>query len=380
MLDKKQKIILAVSAAVAAFFASGNLVATRLASRAPFQPLSIFGEVVSYVAGDYVEEVDEVKAMNGAIAGFIEGLDPECSYLDKNEVAAFDHDSTLLDSSPVTIAKRYGYGYVLDVEKGSAAAAAGLKPDDYIRAIDHTSTRDMGLYHIATRLVTRPSVELTVVRDSWRAEPVTLTIKNGPGPSIPPATVKRTADATIVEFHRIRAGAAAVLRKALHDGPAADHRRLVIDLRRCGGKDYDEAVTLVSTLVKGGEIAVRSGQSFKEEVFNAKESALVGSPPRTAVLIDGATSGAAEVVAASLKARGAARLFGARTYGAARQQRLFIMSDGTGLLLSIYEWMAPDKTVITGKGVQPDVEQKAKLAEEGGDPVMESAVNYLLVN
>lgn len=382
VLDRRQKVLLAVSVAIVGFFATGNFVATRLESKAPFQPLAIFGQVVSYVSGDYVEEVDEKEAMEGAIAGFLEGLDPMCDYLESDEVAAYNQTAAAIEKLPFALSKRYGYGVVLQVEAGSAIETAGLKRGDYVRALDRISTRDMGLYHIYAAMLSKPTCELAIVRESWRADPITLTLKKTDLVAGAPASVATGKDGTtVVEFRWIRKGAAAVMQRALRASKSAPESPLVLDLRGCGGNDFKEAIEIVSTVVKGGEVARRKGRAYKEEVFSSAESSFIVAP-RLAVLVSSSTTGAAEIVAASLKFRGAARIFGGRTYGLAREQQLFRMSGGGGLILSIYDWASPDGKVVTGKGVDPDVVQEAEGTGSGGsaDPVMDAAIDYLLVD
>lgn len=375
MLDRKQQVIVTISFAVVLFFVAGNFITTRLDPATPFRPLTIFGEVVSYVSGDYVEDVDESKAIRGALGGFLEGLDSGCSYLDASLVASYPKISPLVAASPVLITKRYGYGYVMQVEPGSAAEAGGLKPGDYIRGIDRASTRDMSLYEIQAAVAGRPAVDLAVVRDNWRSEPVSIKLVNAAGAKSSPAATEIRGDVAIFKLYNLRSGAADALRKTLREMKLAGRTRLIVDLRHCGGMSYEEAVEMASSVIKEKELAHRAEQSQKKASYSAKAEAYVDSP-RMAVLIDDHTHGAAELLASALK-QSNARAFGGRTYGYTREQKLFKLSDGSGVLLSVYEWTGPDGAPITEKGIEPDVQLRADGGKPEADPVIEAAVSYL---
>ncbi|MEW6363710.1 MAG: S41 family peptidase [Acidobacteriota bacterium] len=381
MLDRKRKIVFAVSVAAVLFFAAGNFVATKMDSKTPFRPLSIFGEVISYVSTDYVEDVDERKAMRGAFAGFMEGLDPMCDFIEKEEIPRYDSVLAQARTHPVAVTRRYGYAYVMQVLPGSTADQDGLKRGDYIRAIDHKSTREMSLFQIRDALVSQHTSELMVVRDNWRADPILITLHPAaarPGPS---AKVARRDGTTIVTVTRLRSGASGVLRTALLEMKAAgalNSGRLVLDLRGCVGDDYDEAVRLIARLVGDGDLASRRGRAAKPDSYKADPAAYIGTP-RCVLLVDGFTCGAAEIVAASLKSRGLAKIFGDKTYGYTREQRLYLLSDGSGAVLSTYEWTPPDGSTITGKGVDPDVPREPKPDAELPDPLLDDAIRYLLV-
>ncbi len=383
MLDRKQKFILAVSFAAILFFVAGNFVATKMASQSPFRPLAIFGEVVSHVSHDYVEEVDEKKVMNGAIAGFLEGLDPMCSYIEKSGVAQYETVKKSAESSPISITKRYGYGFILHIEPGSPAEEAGLKRGDFIRAINKHSTRDMGLFQLQAALSGPPPIECTIVRDNARGDgPTTITLKKTVMPPRPPLINTVKDGVTILTLNQMREGAAAGLRSAL----LADRRsgaresaplRLALDLRGCTGNDYEEALRFLSVIISDGDIATRHDRSDKPQVYRTDSAGYVATP-HCAVLVDGYTCSAPELIAASLKQRGIARLFGSRSYGTVREQRLYLFPDGSGVLLSSYEWTAADGKIITGKGVEPDVAEKETDETAPADPMLAAALSYLL--
>jgi len=382
MVDSSRKVVLVVSLVAVLFFLAGNFVATRLDMKSPFRPLSIFGEVVSHVTKDYVEDVDADRAMKGAIAGFLEGLDPMCSYLDKDEVAQYERIRRLAEESDIAITKRFGYVLVMSVEPGSSAESAGLKQGDYIRAVNHESTRDMGLFQAQAALAGKPPIVLTIVRDSWRAGPASVNLTVTAPPRRPPANLSTRDGLTILTLHRVRGGAADSLRSAVArsqapDVPAAARNRLVVDLRGCTGTDYEEALRVLSTIAVEGEIATRRDRSGRPNVYRSDVSQHAGSPT-CVVLIDEYTMGAAELIAASLKHKGLARLFGKKSYGAVREQTLRLFPDGSGVLLSTYEWTAADHAVITDRGVEPDVLQQESVKDAGKDPALEAAVAYLL--
>jgi carboxyl-terminal processing protease len=82
--------VLLVSTPVMAFALVGGYLGQVMAKDGTFQHLRVFEDVVSLVVNNYVEEVDVHHAMQGALKGLAEGLDPDSAYLTPELVKAHD--------------------------------------------------------------------------------------------------------------------------------------------------------------------------------------------------------------------------------------------------------------------------------------------------
>jgi carboxyl-terminal processing protease len=96
-----------------------------------------------------------------------------------------------------------------------------------------------------------------------------------------------------------------------------------------------------------------------------------------AVLVDGGTASAAEIVAGALRDYGRAVLIGETTFGKGSVQRIHEFPDGSSLRVTIGEWLTPQKTFLTGHGLTPDV-IVATGSPMTTDIQLEAAEQYLL--
>src|SRR5690349_23487549 len=174
MTFKTRLSVLLLSTPVLAFVVIGGLLGNSASARQDdkLRPLSIFNDVVGLVLSNYVEEVKIEKAMEGALRGLAEGLDPDSAYLSAEQVKELEAGQALAEGDIGVELTRQYYLRVIATRDGSPAAVAGLQTGDYIRAIDGRSSRDMSVFEGARLLRGKPgtSVSLTVIRGN-AAEP-----------------------------------------------------------------------------------------------------------------------------------------------------------------------------------------------------------------
>ena len=73
----------------------GGFMGRAMAQQESYQFLRIFEDVVTLIVNNYVEEVQADKVMRGAMHGLADGLDPDSSYLDVNQVKVFERSDSL---------------------------------------------------------------------------------------------------------------------------------------------------------------------------------------------------------------------------------------------------------------------------------------------
>ncbi|MGH9174738.1 MAG: S41 family peptidase, partial [Vicinamibacterales bacterium] len=156
--------VLLVSVPVLAFALVGGYMDKAMARQQgpPYQYLRIFGDVVELIVNNYVEEVKVDKVMQGAMHGLADGLDPDSAYLDVNQVNVFDKNDARAGAGPGLELTRQYYLRVIAARDGSPAARAGLRPGDYIRAIDGQSTRDTSVYEGVRLLAGKAGTKVTL--------------------------------------------------------------------------------------------------------------------------------------------------------------------------------------------------------------------------
>lgn len=375
-------LVLAVSMPVIAFAVIGGFMSTAIARQDSYQYLRIFEDVVSLILQNYVEEVNVDKVMHGAMHGLADGLDPDSAYLDVNQVRVLDKGD-LGGSGQVGLElTRQYYLRVIAARDGSPAAKAGLKPGDYIRAIDGQSTRDTTVYEGQRLLRGRPGtrVHLTVLRGN-AVEPHELDLARE-DLSATGVTSRLVAPGVgylrIAEFGK---GTVDQIRNEITSVSKAGAKSVIIDLRGTAFGDVEAGLAAARLFVKTGVLVYRQDRGKEKEAVSA--AAGDGSiAVSTVLLTDNGTSSGAEVFAAALAGNKRARLIGERTLGRAARQRLVRLPDGSGLMLTHLVYLTPASVAIHEKGLMPDVAVEQPDLDfgqpaAGKDATLEKAIESL---
>jgi carboxyl-terminal processing protease len=383
MSSRTRLIVMSISAPVIAFAIVGGFLGKVMAGQdAPYQHLKIFDDVVTMISSQYVEEVNIDKVMYGAMHGLADGLDPDSAYLDVAQVKLFERsDSIPTGRTGLELTRQY-YLRVIAARDGSPAARAGLRPGDYIRAIDGQSTRDTSVYAGMRLLAGQPGTKVTLaVLRGNAAEPHTLEVVRE---ALPASPVRGKIAQPGVGYLRIAEFGSATVDQIKTETASlakAGATRLVIDIRGTAFGDVELGLAAARLFVGKGTLAFRQERGkTKEPMAAAAGDGAITLP--VALLTDNGTSGPAELFAAALTGNKRASTLGERTLGRAARQRLVRLPDGSGLLLTHLLYLTPSEAVINEKGLMPDVAVEQADVDFGQqppatDPTLDRAIEHL---
>lgn len=326
--------------------------------------LRIVESVLNHIQNDYVDDPNMEKVRLGALRGLAGGLDPYSSFLTADQVKAYEANKT---SNRVGIGAEFSqisrYLYVISPIKGSPAEKAGIKAGDVIEYIDNKATQDISLYDAQQMIAgdAGTSVSLRVLRSGEKPQ----TIKVVRGSFKAPTADSRVEGGKVgvVKVYSLESGAAGDVRTQVSNLQKQGVSKIVLDLRGVASGSLTEAVAVANLFVKEGEIARIIGKDSKVVTSYAAEPAKAIFDGGLAVLIDFGTAGAAESIAAAVAERKRGEVIGERSFGAGTEQKLFTLSQGDGLLLTVAKWAAPSGTPFLGDeratmGVKPTIEVK----------------------
>src|SRR5437763_3150736 len=166
MTSRTRFWVLLISTPVIAFAIIGGYLGQAMTRDDTYQHLRVFEDVVSLVLNNYVEPVDVTKAMKGAMNGLADNLDPDSAFLPASVATAYEGNTAIGPADVGVELSRQYYLRVISVRDGSPAAKAGVRPGDFIRAIDKRSTKDISTYE-GDRMLHGPAgskVSLLVIR------------------------------------------------------------------------------------------------------------------------------------------------------------------------------------------------------------------------
>ena len=382
MKSRGRLLVLMISVPVLAFAVVGGFMGRAMAQQESYQFLRIFEDVVTLIVNNYVEEVQPDKVMRGAMHGLADGLDPDSSYLDVDQVKVFERGDSLASGRTGLELTRQYYLRVVAARDGSPAARAGLRPGDYIRAIDGQSTRDTTVYEGLRLLAGKPGTKVTLaVLRGNAAEPHTVELIRE---ELPAALTKGRVVQPGVGLLRVpEFGKATVeqIRNEFANLTKNGVTRLVIDLRATAFGDVETGLAAARLFVPSGTLAFRQERGRAKDPITATPGDGSINVP-VALLTDNGTAGAAELFASALTGNKRAALIGERTLGRAARQRLVRLPDGSGLLLTHLLYLTPTEAVINEKGLAPDVAVEQPDVEFGQpgpaeDATIEKAIEHL---
>ena len=356
------KRFILVGAGVAAGFAAAFLlfpVAHGATDASAYRQLDLFTDAFERVRADYVHPVDDSALVTSAIEGMASSLDPHSSYMDAKTFADMRiQTSGNYDGVGLDVTMEDGLVKIVSPIDDTPAAHAGLKPGDFIAAIDGTPVQGMSLDDAVTRMrgADGSKVSITVLRVGTK-KPFDV------------ALTRSHVEILSVKFHR--EGDIGYIRLTTFDEHAAsgiedavrqlkrqipDIKGYVLDLRNNPGGLLKQSIDISDDFLASGEIVSTKGRHADDNaVWNAHGGDITDGKP-IVVLINGGTASAAEIVAGALKDNHRATIEGLTSFGKGSVQTILPLSEGGGALrLTTARYYTPSGGSIQAIGIVPDV-------------------------
>lgn len=361
--------IICVSAAIFCYVGLGHALGGPQDDKA-YKSLTVYGEVLQKIQTDYVDEPNLHQVTAGALHGLLESLDPSSGYLTPREFT--EYKQKLASHAPgqtgLTLSKRYGYVIVVSVLPDSPAEKAGIHSGDILESIAGFTTREMSVGQAMNLLHGQPGTDVKVgVVRRGKTDPDDVDLVREK--AMPEKIVAQRVDPDILALRLVtlNTGRADEVRNRLLDAQKEGVHKVVLDLRDCGRGPVSEAVAIARLFVPSGTVATLRGQTVSTQTFSAEPSKVIWKGP-VSVLIDGTTSGAAEVLAAAISANHRGDLVGERTFGLASEQKVIPLEDGAAVILTVANYYNASGKPILDDGVTPtQIVEANALGDDSGN-------------
>ena len=324
----------------------------------PLEELRRFSEVFDRIKNSYVEPVDDAKVLEDAIRGMIAGLDPHSSYLEPEAFEELqEHTSGEFGGVGIEISLEDGFIRVITPIDDTPAVKAGIKAGDLITRIDDKPVKSMGLDDAINRMRGKPGTEiiLTILREG-EEKPRNITVIRD---VIKVTSIKHRMLGEQFAYIRItqfQGNTGSDLKQALRKIQAkSEIKGLVLDMRNNPGGVLQAAVEVVDAFVNKGMIVYTQGRlSSADTEFLATDDVVMADVPM-AVLINGGSASASEIVAGALQDHKRAVIMGTASFGKGSVQTILPLTDQRALKLTTARYFTPSGRSIQAQGIQPDV-------------------------
>ncbi len=256
----------------------------------------------------------------------------------------------------ISINVRDGITVVTKVNEDSPARRAGVLESDHIIRIDGVPVYGLSQGKVVNRL--RGPVNLPVklaIRRANAAEPILLSVIRS---HIIPPTVTATRWKTLlhIKITSFNQGTQPSLKRVLKRAEVdfgTTIKGLILDLRDNPGGLLDQAVEIADLFLGDGRIITTNGRHPESnQIFDAAAGEIVGGLP-VAVLVNGRSASAAEILAVALRDRGRAVVLGSSSYGKGTVQTIIRLPNGGELILTWARIHAPSGQTLDHQAIVP---------------------------
>ncbi len=320
------------------------------------EAFSRFSNVVSEIEKKYVDKISISEIMTKAIEGLLSNLDAHSAYLNEKKFKEFQAQTEgEFGGLGITVGMRDGVLTVIAPLEGTPAYKAGVKSGDNILKINNESTLSMSIDDAINLMRGKPKtpIQITIVR------------KNEPKPlvfniirdiiKLPSVYVKKIKETPYL-YVRV-SGFDKNVTKSVLEGLKANPKAkgIVLDLRGNPGGLLNQAVGLSNLFIKEGVLVSQKGKN-KEENLEYKAN---GRAPYTnlpvAVLVNGGSASASEIVAGALQDHKRAIIIGEKTFGKGSVQMLLPVNKDEAIKITTARYYLPSGRTIQAKGITPDI-------------------------
>jgi carboxyl-terminal processing protease len=306
----------------------------------------VLQEVIDRVESSFVNEVDPASLYDSAIEGLLRDLgDPHSSFL-----PAADYEDLRIRTEGdyggvgLEVVERSGYVTVVSPIPGGPGGRMGIRAGDRFFEIEGVRADTMVTDRAVELLRGRPGTEVNVrMLRPGVEEPIAFTIKREViRLKAVPFAVLLENDVGYVPLLTVRETSASEIRAAADSLLDKGMRALVLDLRGNPGGLLDQGIAVSDLFLERGQgiVETRGRSADQNETYTASAPDRYAGIPM-AVLIDGASASASEIIAGALQDYDRAVLIGETTFGKGSVQSLYRLTGGDVLRLTTARWYTP---------------------------------------
>lgn len=310
-----------------------------------YELMSLFVDAFQQIETNYVRDIDRRLLVEAAIDGMVSELDQYSSFVPPKERARFDRVlSQEFGGIGIQVNIRNDRLIVVSPTPGTPAYDAGILPGDVITRIGDTDMKGKTI-NAAIREMQGPIgqvVDLVILRPGQKEliemslTRQLITVKSIRGHEYNDDDtwnywVSEEPKIAYVRLASFSRHSAEELEEVLRTLVSLKMEGLVLDLRFNPGGLLEAAIEMADLFLKSGNIVSVRGRNVPEKSWDARRKETLPDFPM-AVLINGYSASASEVLSACLQDNKRATIVGERTWGKGSVQNVIRIDDGKSIL------------------------------------------------
>lgn len=319
------------------------------------------GELEQLINLYYLDEIDNLEVEDGIYTGLVDALDdPYSVYYDEEALSAMEESTNgeyagigaMMSQNPDTMEVQ-----VVQCYDGTPSKEAGMLAGDVMISLNGEDITGLELSSIVAKIKDGETTPVTIglLRDGEKLE---LEVERRVV-EIPTVEWEMLEDGIgylrILEFDLVTVSQ---FEEAMKELEAANMEKLIVDVRDNPGGVLQTVCEILDQILPEGLIVYTEDKYGHREEYRSDAAHVFEKP--LVVLVNENSASASEVFSGAIKDYGVGTLVGTKTFGKGIVQRLFDLSDGTGLKLTISKYYTPNGNDIHEKGIEPDVEVMMK--------------------
>lgn len=325
----------------------------------------------------FYKEVPNHQIFEGMLKGGVGALNDR--YTDYLPPVEYDRLKEIATAKYVGIGVVIGQGkdsdqaMIATVFEGTPAEEAGLKSGDIINKINGKDVKGMSLNDISQNVRGQENTEvaLEVLRNG---NPIETVVQRKA--IVLPTVKSKMLEGSIgyIRISQFTENTGKDFGLQYNELKEKGMNKLVLDLRKNPGGLVNAAQEVGNYILKPGPLVKSKPRYSAEEVFSVKGTE---QPLEMAVLVDGQSASASEILAGAIQDEQLGTIIGTKTYGKGTMQLVIPGLVGDALKITIAQYRTPNDRIIDGQGIEPDIVIDNKNADETNDLQLAKAIEVL---
>jgi len=346
-----------------------------------YKKIDLFSEVLDKINKEYVDDVNQSEAMDAAINGVLQSLDPYSGYMSPEYFQNMQTETSgEFGGLGIEVGMEHGVIKVISPIDNSPASKVGVKAGDYIVKIDDIQVQGKSLTEAVDLMRGKVGTDIEItVRRRGEKKALTFIITRD---IIKVASVKskiideKTGYLRLTSFNENSSNQ--IKDKIKEFNKNENIENYILDLRNNPGGLLSQAIKISDFFLNHGEIvSTKSKRKHENRKWFAKKGDLLNANTLI-VLINYGSASASEIVAGALQDHKRAILVGESTYGKGSVQSIIPLKNDGAIRLTVSKYYLPSGKSISDVGVTPDIEVSENTDEFKLNTKTDNQLNYAL--